>query len=125
MKCLARWLWLLLPAVALAAFLTGCSRYVDVWVVNPCAQPVRVETSDSSPEHFGRYPPSRSVTVEPLTISKVDDAFTNQFEGTIRLVGYESLIPVDDDRWPHDTVLLPVDSCASAWTPAAVAAPSE
>jgi hypothetical protein len=111
-----RWTLLSASALALSMFLTACSHYYDAWVVNPCAGHLRVETYSSPPERFNRYPPMRSVTVPPASVTKVDHAFTDAggFSWSVRIVGYNEIVPVNGREWVHDTVILPADACSAA-----------
>lgn len=103
----------------LAIILVGCAYSIDVWVVNPCPKDLRVEISSDRAEHFNRYPPHRSVTIPATSLMKVEDAFINIFEGSIRITGYDRVIPVDDNTSKHQTVLLPLDACSTAYEPPA------
>ena len=96
--------------VATGLMASGCSRYYDVTVDNPCAREVRVETYNDPPRHFNMYPPLRAVTLSASSRTKIEDAYhsAGSDEWSMRIVDH-GVIPVDGRGDRH--IALPADAC--------------
>jgi len=109
-----------MAAVAiLALLLVGCSRYYDAWVINPCEQPLRIETYGVRASEHPRYPASRSVSVPASSETKIEDAYTwpDHEEWSIKVIGVPELLPEDPDDWDGDTLTVPAHLCGAAYHP--------
>ena len=96
--------------LAFVLLASGCSRYYDALIRNPCPHEVRVETYDDPPETFNRYWPNRAVTLPAGSTTNVEDAYAGVGGRgrSMRIVDY-GVIPVDGG---HDVEIeLPLEAC--------------
>lgn len=86
-----------------------------MWITNPCQEPLRVETFDIPPDRIASsgYEPNKTVTVPPLEVVKVRDAFTNAAgkSWSARFPDLDVTIPVDGGRLLRDTIVVPATIC--------------
>jgi len=110
MKRVLRWVVL----VTLAMGLGGCSEAIDVWVANPCGEPVRVETFDFPPDETDGVRPTARATVAPGVVTRIRDAFADVGEQRWTLKAGPSTFEVRKSDLEHDTFVLPSSACGAA-----------
>jgi hypothetical protein len=89
----------------------ACLQSKDAYFVNPCDVSLEIETSDIS---IPTSPPFAKATLAPLSVTKVQDAFTTAggFHWSVTVSGTGEVIQVDGNTWAHDTVVIPASVCA-------------
>jgi hypothetical protein len=93
-----------------AGLLTACFKNVDAYFANPCDVPLEIETSDNN---IPTSPPFAKAMLAPLSVTKVEDAFTTAggFHWSLTVTNATSVIHVDGNARIHDTVVIPAEVC--------------
>jgi hypothetical protein len=89
----------------------ACFQNKDAYFVNSCDVSLEIKTSDIS---IPTSPPFAKATLAPLSVTKVEDAFTTAggFHWSVTVAGTSGVIQVDGNTWVHDTVVIPASVCA-------------
>ena len=99
-----------LALFAVVLFTPACFKSVDAYFVNPCTVSLEMETHEISVRTS--FPVAKA-TLEPLSVTKVEDAFTTAggFHWSVTVGKASSVIQVNGDTWVHDTVVIPASVC--------------
>lgn len=106
--------WRVVAALLVALLFIGCTKSYDAWLVNPCDRELKVETFDVRVDRASREEPLTRVALPAVSVTKVEDAFTDAAgrNWTIVVNGTKALA-VDGDSWRNKTVVIPAVYCSS------------
>lgn len=105
-------------AAAVAVIATGCPYRYNLWIVNPCDLPLRVETYNDPGDQTPTNPAYRSVTVPARSKTSVEGAFSDpRGNWSLRVVGIPDGIAIDEEKLKDNTVNLPEEVCATTYHP--------